>query len=155
MINVFDFEKKEYEKIVVLAEQAFDKYFCLENKTETDLFFVDSTYIKDLNKKSRGVDSVTDILSFPSVEKVDFPLNPENYPYDFDRETGRLMLGDLVVCMDRVKEQAEEYGNTIERELGYLTVHGLLHLLGYDHMNDEDKKVMRQKEEEIYSTIVW
>ena len=155
MINVYDCPNKKFENIVILAEKAFDKYFDLQNKTETDLSFVSPEEIKQLNKEARNVDSVTDILSFPSVDKIVFPLDTEKYPFDLDRETGRLLIGDLIVCMDRVNEQASDYGNTIERELGYLTIHGLLHLVGYDHIKEEDKKIMRQKEEEIYSSIVF
>ena len=96
---------------------------------------MDKEEIKNLNRDYRGVDSVTDVLSFPLFERYEIP------------EFG--MLGDIVICSDKVLEQAEEFGHSYERELLYLTVHSTLHILGYDHIEEEDKKEMRKIEKEV------
>ena len=117
-----------------------------------EIDFVSKQEIKNLNKETRNVDKVTDVLSYPSLTEIkDFCK--ENYPYDYDEERNAVMIGNIVICEDVAKEQAIEYGHSEERETCYLFTHGLLHLLGYDHEKDEDKKVMRAKEEEILSAL--
>ena len=112
-----------------------------------ELVFVGSEQIRKLNAQSRGVDAVTDVLSFPSLsDHKGQTIDAARYPYDTD-EDGSLFLGSVVICPQRAAEQAEEYGHSLQRELYYLAVHGVCHLLGYDHMTDEDKKEMREKEE--------
>lgn len=101
--------------------------------------FVDKDEIRALNKQYRGKNAVTDVLSFPQFEKKE--LSRLALP--------EIELGDVVICMDKIKEQAEEFGHSEERESMYLFTHSMLHLLGYDHMNEKDKKLMRAKEEKI------
>ncbi len=93
-------------------------------------------HIQELNRDFRHVDRVTDVLTFPAWEGED-PLGGDGY------------LGDIMICYDRAKEQAEEYGHSLARELAFLTVHGVLHLLGYDHMTEPEEKVMREKQTAI------
>ena len=81
------------------------------------------------------------------------PISSEDYPYDTDPESGEIVLGEILICTKRAEEQAIEYGHSRSREIAYLTVHGLLHLFGYDHMTDEDKPEMRAMEERILSSI--
>lgn len=112
------------------------------DRAEISLTMVSPEEIRELNRDYRDVDSVTDVLSFPQFEgKEDLP------------EEGEICLGDVVICEDKVREQAAEYGHSYEREFTYLFVHSLLHLLGYDHMNDEEKAVMRNKEEEVMNRL--
>ena len=106
------------------------------DKISISVSFVSKAEIKKLNKEYRNVDKVTDVLSFPMYDGK-FPDVPE------------LELGDVVICMDKVKAQAKEFGHSEERESMYLFTHSVFHLLGYDHMNEKDKKVMRAKEEKI------
>ncbi len=114
-----------------------------------ELLFVDGEEIHRLNRETRGVDRVTDVLSYPSLEGIcGKPLSRADFPFEVDEE-GRLLLGSIVICKDRAKEQAEEYGHSYERELFYLIVHGIMHCLGYDHIEEEDKQLMREKEEFI------
>lgn len=108
--------------------------------------------IKETNARMRDIDKVTDVLSFPYITKI-LDFNEENYPYDYDEEREAVVVGSIMICLQRAAEQSEEYGHSLDREMSYLFVHGLLHLLGYDHMNDEEKAEMRQKEEEILSKI--
>jgi probable rRNA maturation factor len=105
-------------------------------KCEISIAFVSKEDIQGLNKEMRGIDKVTDVLSFPAGGEI----NPEN---------GRVMLGDIVICLDKAAEQSREYGHTLEREVAFLTAHSLLHLLGYDHMSDTEREKMFTIQEEI------
>lgn len=109
----------------------------------------DNENIRVVNKEQRGIDKPTDVLSFPMLFFKE-PEVPESLTQlDYDPETNQVMLGDLLISHEKIVEQAEEYGHSLERELCYLTLHGILHLFGYDHMTEEDKKLMRRREEEI------
>jgi len=126
-----------------------------EGETESDcnlsaeIIITDESEIKRLNAQMRGIDAVTDVLSFPTLENIrGKALKRADFPYDTD-EDGNLFLGSIAICEKRAREQAEEYGHSYMRELHYLAVHGLWHLLGYDHMTEADKSEMREKEEKI------
>ncbi len=124
-----------------------DAPLCLE------LLFVGEEEIRVINREQRGIDRVTDVLSFPSMDGVfGEPILSDERGDELDEE-GRLFLGSIVICQKRAEEQAEEYGHSLKRELCYLTVHGVLHCLGYDHEQEEDKKIMRAKEEEILARM--
>lgn len=111
-------------------------------RAELSVTFLKDDKIKALNKEYRNKDKVTDVLSFPMYDDInDFP------------EEGEIPLGDVVINKEQAEAQAEEYGHTVERELIYLFVHSVLHLLGYDHENKDDKKVMRKREEEIMEEL--
>lgn len=113
----------------------------LEN-IEISISFVDDEEIKQLNLQYRGKDNVTDVLSFPQYDSLE------------EIKMGEIIcLGDVVICLDKAREQADDYGHAFERELVYLTVHSILHLLGYDHMTEEDKQIMRNKEEIVMKKI--
>ncbi len=106
---------------------------------------VEADEIQSLNLEHRGINSVTDVLSFPVVNLLDgSDCNDAGDYYE-----GRLILGDVVICADRAKEQSEEFGHSIEREMGYLTCHSVLHLIGYDHEDGSEREVMRVKEEAV------
>ena len=118
-----------------------------------EFIFVDGEEIRRLNREMRDTDKVTDVLSFPALDGIKGQaIAGEDYPYEID-EDGNLMIGSIVVCCDRAKEQAEEYGHSYNRELHYLLVHGIMHCLGYDHMTDEEKAEMREKEEYILQKL--
>lgn len=113
----------------------------LSGEYEVNITFVENEKIRELNAKYRNKDSVTDVLSFPMHEDGDFPINPE---------TNFKMLGDVVISVERAVEQAKEYDHSLRRELGFLTTHSVLHLLGYDHENGGiQAATMREREEEI------
>lgn len=109
---------------------------------EVSLVFVDDEYIRELNHQYRGVDSPTDVLSFAMMEGEPVACGKE--------ET---ILGDVVISLQAVERQAKEYGHSFLREAAYLTIHGVLHLLGYDHMEEDKRKVMRRKEDEIITSL--
>lgn len=117
-----------------------------EDGAEVSVSFVSSDKIRELNRDYRDVDSVTDVLSFPQFETVDELIESEE-------DTGVAELGDVVICMDRAKSQAEEFGHPLKREVIYLFVHSILHLLGYDHMEEDEKKIMRAREEETMEKL--
>ena len=124
---------------------------------QISLLFVDNNEIREINNETRGIDKVTDVLSFPML---DFPENMvfknvyKNKKFNEIYLDGEeLVLGDMVLSLERAKEQSIEYNHSFEREVCYLVVHSILHLLGYDHMNDEDKAKMRTREEEILGKL--
>ena len=112
---------------------------------EVSFSFVSAAEIKDLNREYRDKDVVTDVLSFPMHD--DFIRNRETIIKE--NPFLPLLLGDIVICVQQAETQAQEYGNTLTRELSYLSVHSVLHLLGYDHMEEDEKAVMRSIEKEI------
>lgn len=128
-------EIKELEQIKKLMELAI-KYEGLGN-VEFNIIIVDNEYIHKLNKEHRGIDRETDVITF-ALEDY------EDVTYDNYR-----LLGDIYISIDKAKSQAEEYGHSFLRELSFLAVHGFLHLLGYDHMNEEDEKIMFTRQEKI------
>ena len=139
----FDETQAVSDEILRKMEEAAAYGAELENlddeRCEISVTFVDMEEIHELNKLHRGVDKPTDVLSFPQFEDV-----CEEAP-----EEGESCLGDVVICREKAAEQAEEFGHSFEREILYLFVHSVLHLLGYDHMEEGEKKVMRAREERI------
>ena len=129
-------KKIDLEEEKKIIEYAL-KYEKLEN-VEFNVIFVDSKTIRKINKDYRGIDRVTDVISFALEDGEGIK----------DFEFGRL-LGDIYICVEKMQEQAEEYGHSLLREQGFLTVHGLLHLLGYDHMTKEDEEKMFKEQELI------
>ncbi|MBQ2955129.1 MAG: cytidine deaminase [Clostridia bacterium] len=131
---------------------------CLKEGVERVMAYVrivDDEQIHVLNRETRGVDRPTDVLSYPSVNYKSGTArdNAARIRREYDPETGRSFIGDIVISIDRARAQAREYGHSLSRELGYLTAHAMLHLFGYDHMTDEDKPVMRAMEEKIMNEV--
>lgn len=126
-------------------------------KCEVSLLFVDNEEIKQINKDTRRIDRETDVLSFPMLEYEYKKVFKEIYkdykfsPADFDGE--ELVLGDIVLSLEKALEQSQEFNHSYEREASYLVVHSVLHLLGYDHMEDDEKNIMRSREEEILNKL--
>lgn len=116
---------------------------------EVSVTFVDGDEIRELNARFRNKDSVTDVLSFPQFDDIHEIVNDA----EGDVLSGDLLLGDVVICREVAEKQAEEYGHSYERELMYLFVHSMMHLLGYDHMEEDEKRLMRKAEEEVLSKI--
>jgi len=124
------------------AVLSYEKF---EGDAEVSVSFVDNNGIHELNLEYRNVDRPTDVLSFP--------LGDDGV-YDVNQETGAYLLGDIVISLETALKQAEIYGHSLEREIGFLTVHSMLHLLGYDHETSKlDERIMREKEEAILSQL--
>lgn len=120
---------------------------------EVSIIFIDNEQIKELNKNFRNIDKETDVLSFPMLE---YPAQKvykdvyEDYSFEYsDLNEGRLVLGDIALSLEKAEEQSKDYGHSFLREAAYLTIHSVLHLLGYDHMEETEKTLMRKREEEI------
>ena len=151
----YEAEKKldlPYEKIIRdVIEEAMDYEGC-PYEAEVSVVLTDNPSIQEINRDYRQIDRPTDVLSFPMVDyerPADFCGLEEREPDVFHPETGELMLGDILISMDKVKEQAAEYGHSEKRELAFLVAHSMLHLFGYDHMEEEERLVMERKQAEI------
>lgn len=145
----FDFDYRE------LAQNVVD--FCLDYmefpyEAEVNLTLTDDAGIHEINKEFRQIDRPTDVLSFPMLNYTipgDFTFLDAEDSNDFNPDTGEAMLGDIVISVDKVFEQAENYGHSSEREYAFLITHSMLHLFGFDHMEAEEAKVMESKQKDI------
>jgi probable rRNA maturation factor len=125
-------------------------------EAEVSILLTDDSEIREINKQFRDIDKATDVLSFPAIEyniAGDFSDLEEEAGECFNPETGELILGDIVISVDRALEQAEEYGHTITREIAFLTAHSMFHLMGYDHISDEDRELMEKKQKEVLNRL--
>ena len=124
---------------------------------EVSLLFVDNDEIKEINSETRNINRETDVLSFPMLEYENKKVFKEMYKdYEFsqsDFDGDELVLGDIVLSLEKALEQSKEFNHSFERESAYLVVHSILHLLGYDHMEDDDKIIMRNREEDILKKL--
>lgn len=152
-INVDEKLNNLLEEAIRLALKEED----VKDECEISVIFVDNDEIKNLNKEFRNIDKETDVLSFPMLDYPDNKVFKEVYSdYVFDEsylDEGRLVLGDIAISLEKAKEQSIEYRHSFEREVVYLIVHSVLHLLGYDHMNDKDKMLMRSREEYMMNKL--
>lgn len=136
-------EEINYKLIENVISEAL-KYEGVSDNTEISVTIVDNEEIRKINNKFRNIDRATDVLSFPLID-----FDNEDLPND----GSKIYLGDIIISIERAKEQANEYGHSLDREVGFLTAHSMLHLLGYDHMVPEEEKVMFAKQEEILSNL--
>ena len=153
---------KKYIDTIKLAYDYAIKYLKLPcSDLEVNIEFVGKKRIKELNLNFRNKDAVTDVLSFPNLLELGVEneqlilklITKEKFIADINPDTNCIFLGDICICRSKVFAQAKEYGNTRLREMVYMAVHGLLHLLGYDHILEKDKKNMRKVEEEIMKHV--
>lgn len=149
----FTFDIKELADSVI--EAVLEKEGC-PYEAQVNLLLTDNEGIRTYNAQFRQIDKETDVLSFPNVdyeEPADFE-GLEEYEADyFDPESGELLLGDIIISVDRVSEQAESYGHSEKREFAFLVAHSMLHLCGYDHMEPEEAAVMEAKQEEVLVSL--
>lgn len=139
----------EYEKITEDVIKAALKYEGVKEDCYVFVTLTDNENIREINNEQRGIDSATDVLSFPVLEFENGQMLAGVGDYYEDK----LILGDVVLSLERTEEQRIEFNHSFEREMGYLICHSMLHLLGYDHETDDERAVMRTKEEEILETI--
>lgn len=148
-----DFDYEDIIKKVVLE--------CLEYEdcpyeAEISIILTDDDEIKDINRQFRGMDTPTDVLSFPAIEYSspgDFSVLDEEEADYFNPDTGELILGDTVISVDRAISQAKEYGHSITREIAFLAAHSMFHLMGYDHISDEDRAIMEDRQKEVLNNL--
>lgn len=146
----------DYETIIKSVINESMDYENCPYEAEINVILTDNKSIHEINLEHRDVDSATDVLSFPMIEyskpadfdslEADMNVNTEDY---FNPDSGELMLGDIVISVEKVKEQAEKYGHSQKRELAFLVAHSMMHLFGYDHMVEDEAAVMEKKQNEV------
>ena len=142
-------QKEEYNKIIEkVLSKCFEEEKITNSKLNITITLTTPKNIQKINKEYRNVDRATDVLSFPMFEKEELKIKIENEEYEHED-----ILGDIIISIEKVKEQAEEYEHSFERELSYMVVHGFYHLMGYDHIEEKDKKDMRIKEDKILNDL--
>lgn len=143
------------ETVKLVCEAAIEEEGC-PYETQVNVVLTDNEGIREVNRKTRGIDSPTDVLSFPNVEFESggvFDIDEDSEADYFDPDTGELILGDIMISLDKVKEQAENFGHGQKREFAFLVAHSMLHLCGYDHMEESEAKVMEAKQEKILEAL--
>ena len=154
MINIFGEVEKGIEVDLNRVFNEVKHALSLPENIDVNLSFVSKEDIRKLNNETRGIDKVTDVLSYPYTNlKVGEKLNLEDYKFDIDPETNTLTFGDVYICTDRAKDQAEEYGHSLKREICFLFCHSLLHLSGYDHIKKEDEEQMLAMQNKILDNL--
>ena len=151
----FDFDWEEVIKKVIMAAMDYEK---CPYEAEVSVVMTDEEGIHQINKEFRQIDRSTDVLSFPMLSydtPGDFsPLEEDEMEMEcFNPETGELILGDIVLCVEKVLEQAKSYNHSVKRELAFLTAHSMFHLFGYDHMQDDERMVMEQRQRELLEQL--
>ncbi|MBQ9279843.1 MAG: rRNA maturation RNase YbeY [Clostridia bacterium] len=148
MIEIFyeEIDNLEEENLIKKVIDCVLKEESIKRNLDVYVTLTNNQVIQKINAEHRNIDRPTDVLSFPMFDREEIPsLHTEGETED--------ILGDIIISVEKVREQAEEYGHSFERELAYLVTHGMLHLLGYDHMIEEEKAVMRKREEEILGIL--
>lgn len=150
----------ENEQSIIKADETLGKlvedvakktleYEHVDGEVDINVLYVDNDSIREINREQRNIDRETDVLSFPMLEFEDGKMITS----EADFYEGALILGDIVLSLEKAKSQSEEYGHSFEREVGFLVCHSVLHLLGYDHETEEERSVMRQKEEAVLKLL--
>ena len=151
--STLPFDTEQLAKLVI--EKVLDTEAC-PFETEVSILLTDNEGIKRYNKEFRGIEKDTDVLSFPNLD-YDSPSDfscVEGNEIDFiNPESNEIILGDIIISINKVYSQAEEYGHTLKREFAFLIVHSMLHLLGYDHIDEEDAAIMEPKQESILNSL--
>lgn len=151
--EVFPFNVEETVRLV--CEAALEEEKC-PYEVQINVVLTDNEGIRELNRECRGIDRETDVLSFPNVDfdrEGIFGIDEDREADYFDPDTGELILGDIMISVDKVKEQAENYGHSLRREFAFLVAHSMLHLCGYDHMEETEAQVMEKKQEELLAGL--
>lgn len=147
----FDIEKTAETVCLAVLEEEQCPY-----EVQITLVITDNEGIREMNRESRGIDRETDVLSFPNVDferESEFRIDEEREADYFDPDSGELILGDIMISADKVKQQAEEYGHSLRREFAFLVAHSMFHLCGYDHMEEQAAEVMEKKQEEVLKRL--
>lgn len=149
-LEYLDLEKDDkYEEIIKkVVEQCFKEEKMIDSKLYISVTLTNPEQIHEINRQYRDVDRATDVLSFPMFEKeeIDNKIKENNFEHED-------ILGDIIISIKQVEQQAKEYGHSFEREFAYMIVHGFYHLMGYDHIKEEDKVIMRSKEENVLNKL--
>ena len=151
---IFEFD---YEKIIKEVIEGAVEYVDCPYYSIVDVTLVDDESIREINNEHRNIDKATDVLSFPMIEynaAGDFShLEDDEYMDCFEPDSGELLLGDIIISIERMIAQAENYGHSVERELAFLVAHSMFHLFGYDHMEDDERIQMERMQEELLNNL--
>ncbi len=157
-----DYESQEllelpYEELIRQVVEAALDYEGCPYEAEVSVLLTDGEEIREMNRQFRGIDRTTDVLSFPAMEFPalgDFSIleEPEG-EFCFHPETGELLLGDIAISVPKVREQAAAYGHSLERELAFLVAHSMFHLMGYDHIEEDEREIMEQKQRDVLDRL--
>lgn len=142
---------KEVEDLIRSAAETCLEYECFNMPCELSILLVDDEKISELNSRLRGIDSPTDVLAFPIVEMKEGKIKTMLGDMDLDNKS--ILLGDIVISIAIAQKQAEEYGHTFKREIAFLTTHGVFHLLGYDHNDSRNEKIMMDKQKAVLEKL--
>ena len=151
--ETFDFDIEQIVDLV--SKEVLEEENC-PYETQINVLLTDNAGIRGFNKEYRNIDRETDVLSFPNLDfetPAAFEIDEDREADYFDPETGELILGDIIISVDRVKEQAESYGHSRKREFAFLVAHSMLHLCGYDHMEEAEAAVMEAKQEAVLQKL--
>ena len=146
----------DYEALVKRVVEACMDYEDCPYEAEISILFTEDEEIRRINKEFRNIDAVTDVLSFPVIDYKypgDFSALEDSFAEYFHPEIGELLLGDIVISVNRAKSQAIEYGHSIEREIAFLTAHSMFHLFGYDHLEENERIEMEQKQKNVLDKL--
>lgn len=149
----FEFDVNELVEAVLKEACAFEK---CPYEIEVNICITDEVGIRAYNREYRKIDKATDVLSFPAVDydsPADFSYVTENEMAYLNPQTQELMLGDIILCEEKIREQAKEYGHSTKREFAFLLTHSMLHLFGYDHMEEQEENVMFERQEQILQNL--
>lgn len=152
MLNLYELYDNERKIAADVVGLVMSKYGLDINETDVDITMVNGEAIRELNRETRNIDLPTDILTYPNIDII-LPYDKTNYSNDINPETGNVILGEMIIARDVMTYNAEEYGHSVTREFAYLVTHGMMHLMGYDHLEETDKKIMRIKEDEILNEL--
>lgn len=153
MLNLYDLNAEESEIAEKVVGEVLRVKGILAKDVDIDITVVDDETIRELNRDNRGIDKATDVLTFPNVDIV-MPFDIGDYDeYELNPETGALNLGEIIIARGVMVANAAEYGHSVARECAFLVTHGMLHLLGYDHIDDKERAEMRQNEEQILNNL--
>lgn len=149
-------ENEHYNTLITTAINASLKTLGVAMETEFSVMIIDNDEMQNVNKEQRGKDSTTDVLSFPMYELSGFDSSALKDFFSDEQpnpESNAYYMGDMLLSWDKIVEQSEDYGHSIDRELSFLVVHSVLHIFGYDHMNDSDEEQMKRMQKEILESI--
>ncbi|WMJ88050.1 rRNA maturation RNase YbeY [Anaerocolumna sp. MB42-C2] len=146
----------DYESIIEkVVKKSLDREKC-PYEVELNVILTGNQEMKEINKEYRNIDTPTDVLSFPMIDyetPADFSGLEEEEDNYFNPETGELLLGDIIISVEKVMEQAKQYGHSLKRELAFLTAHSMMHLFGYDHMEEEERIIMEEKQKNVLDEL--
>lgn len=146
----------DYEKIAAKVVQAALDYVACPYECEVNILLTNNSGIQEVNRQTRNIDVSTDVLSFPTLEfqrEADFSISEQDIFSNFNAESGELLLGDIMISLEKVTEQARVFNHSVKREYAFLLAHSILHLSGYDHMEEIERIQMEQIQEEILQSI--